>query len=893
MTSTSRRTGKISTAPRGEAGDHLGADRAVEADPFATGADEHRAAPGALDDRRGLQRRVARCDVVDVVGGVDLVADEVTDRLGDEDEAPPRQDGHGGAEPGGDLAAPGARGVDDRVGPDHLTRREPDARHVAGRVLLDPDDERAEARARTERAGAGDEGRRGEDGLHLEVLGIPDPARQVRGQVGLEPPEPRRIDRLGVHAGPALAVGERRERGQGRGRRGDDDAALLVELEGVAAQGLAQLDPEPTAQAHEVELVAGALVGQQEVALTAARRARARPVAVDEDDLPAGPGGIPGAGGADDPGTDDDDAVHGPPPSGRSRSAGGRVASNMLHTSAEDLLPTVGVSSPRLPHERPLVTTPPALSGHSVVAGRAVPGRAGSMHATSPATGAALEPAFTLLDQGQVAEAVGRAHEAFGAYRATSPTDRAAFLEAVADEIEAVGEALVARGMLETGLPEARLAGERGRTCGQLRMFAGVVRDGGHRGIRVDPALPERTPLPRPDLRLRQVPLGPVVVFGASNFPLAFSTAGGDTASALAAGCPVVVKAHPAHPGTAEIVAQAVATAAARTGMPDGVFALVHGVGTEVGLQLVTDPRVAAVGFTGSRGGGLALVAAAATRAVPIPVYAEMSSVNPVVVLPGALAGGPEATDALASGYLGSLTGSAGQLCTKPGLAFVPRGDAGDAFVAAVARQQADAVGTTMLTPGISEAYRAGVDRLTGSAAVETVVTGVTGDGPHAPAGVVASTDLSALADDATLTDEVFGAAGLVVRWDPQAADGTGALLETLAGLEGQLTATLRLDPTSGSDLGIARQLVEVLELRAGRLLVNGWPTGVEVTHAMVHGGPYPATSDARTTSVGSLAIERFQRPVCYQDLPVALLPTELEPDNPWGLPRLVDGRPA
>ena len=530
------------------------------------------------------------------------------------------------------------------------------------------------------------------------------------------------------------------------------------------------------------------------------------------------------------------------------------------------------------------------LLGHSIIAGEDVEGHAGSACAQAPATAIPLEPAFTFLDEAQVADAVTAAAGAFADYRATSPTERAAFLDAVAEEIQAAGDEIVERAVLESGLTTARLTGELGRTCGQLRMFASVVRAADHRGVRVDPALPDRSPLPRPDLRVRQVPLGPVVVFGASNFPLAFSTAGGDTASALAAGCPVVVKAHPAHPGTAELVARAVAGAAARTGMPAGVFSLIHGAGNEIGRQLVTDPRVKAVGFTGSRAGGLALVAAAAARAEPIPVYAEMSSVNPVVVLPGALSGLPEVARALAAGYLASLTGSAGQLCTKPGLLFLPTGPAGDAFLAAVASNQTDVPGTTMLTSGIRAAYELGVGRLTRAAGVSTIAAGTGGGTANAPASVVATTDLETFAADPELADEVFGAVGLVIRYDAADAEGVDRLRSTLAGLEGQLTATLRLDPTSEHDLRLARILLPVLEDRAGRVLVNGWPTGVEVTHAMVHGGPFPATSDSRTTSVGSPAIERFQRPVCYQDLPDALLPADLRSDNPWDVPRSIDG---
>ncbi len=483
--------------------------------------------------------------------------------------------------------------------------------------------------------------------------------------------------------------------------------------------------------------------------------------------------------------------------------------------------------------------------------------------------------AGTPTDKADVEAATTAAAEAFATYRATSPTQRADFLEAVADAIEADNDAIVEAAVAESHLPEARIAGEVGRTTGQLRMFAGVVRNGDHLGVRIDPALPDRAPLPRADIRQRQVPLGPVAVFGASNFPLAFSTAGGDTASALAAGCPVVVKGHPAHPRAGHLVAQAVTRAVAEAGLPGGVFSFLLGEGYELGQALVTDPRIKAVGFTGSRGGGLALVAAAATRPEPIPVYAEMSSINPVVVLPGALADGD--VQALATAYVGSLTLGAGQFCTNPGLVFLPSGEAGDAFVTAAGNAVAEATGATMLTPGIAEAYTSGSAALRDADGVRVVAQGSEG-GEHAPAPQV----VEATALRAPVTDEVFGASGVVVRYDDPAD-----LADSLAGLEGQLTATIHYSP---ADADAARQLLPVLEDRVGRILFNGWPTGVEVGHAMVHGGPYPATSDSRTTSVGSLAIERFQRPVAYQDVPAELLPEAVRDDNPWGLRRRIDG---
>ncbi len=518
---------------------------------------------------------------------------------------------------------------------------------------------------------------------------------------------------------------------------------------------------------------------------------------------------------------------------------------------------------------------------HSIIAGRAVPGTAGAMRATDPATGEPTGPVVTLLSAEQVASAVRAAHTAYRAYAATSPVDRAVFLRAAADEIDALGSGLVVRAVAESGLPTARLTGELGRTTGQLRLFATEAEKAAHRGVRVDPALPDRRPLPRPDLRVTQVPLGPVAVFGASNFPLAFSTAGGDTASALAAGCPVVVKAHPAHPVTSVLVAEAVARAAAATGMPPGVFSLVLAEGTAPGQQLVDDPRIKAVGFTGSRAGGLALLRRAQARPEPIPVYAEMSAINPVVVLAGALAADPEA---LAAAYVGSLTLGSGQFCTNPGLVFLPGGPGGDAFVAAAARQLTRTTGQTMLTAAIAERYAARSAALAELPGVAVVGTG-TADGAHAPAPRLVSVDTDVFTATPALAEEVFGAAGVIVRYDS-----VDDLVPVLAGLEGQLTATLH---ATEDDDPAALRLLPVLADRAGRVLWGGWPTGVEVTHAMVHGGPWPATSDPRTTSVGSLAVERFQRPVCFQSVPDRLLPPELQDANPWRVPRSVEGGPA
>lgn len=522
------------------------------------------------------------------------------------------------------------------------------------------------------------------------------------------------------------------------------------------------------------------------------------------------------------------------------------------------------------------------LTGDSIVAGRDVPGEGEPWQAVAAATGEPIGPHLRDASADQVAEAARLAAEAAREVRLLPAQRRAAFLDACAAGIEALGDGLLDLAAQETGLPLTRLAGERARTCGQLRMFADLVRGGGALGVRIDTALPERRPLPRPDLRLRHVPVGPVAVFGASNFPLAFSVAGGDTASALAAGCPVVAKAHPAHPGTCELVARAVTAAARDSGMPAGVFSLLVGRGTATGQALVRDPHIAAVGFTGSRAGGLALVAAAAARPQPIPVHAEMSSVNPVVVLPGALSGPAADPVGLADAYVASLTTGAGQFCTNPGLLLLPSGPAGDAVRTAVAATLTGTAGQVMLTPRIADAFTEGSQLWAAAPGVRVVARGVPGEGFYAPGPVVLECDAATYAARPELAGEVFGAAGLVVRWSD-----TGELLALLDGMEGQLTATVHGDD---ADLPTARQLLPVLEERAGRIVWNGWPTGVEVSHAMVHGGPWPATSSPGTTSVGTLAVARWLRPVCYQALPDALLPDELRAENPLRVPRLIDG---
>jgi NADP-dependent aldehyde dehydrogenase len=480
-------------------------------------------------------------------------------------------------------------------------------------------------------------------------------------------------------------------------------------------------------------------------------------------------------------------------------------------------------------------------------------------------TGDRLEPAFETTSAAEIARVCEAAGEAFDTYRNLPRETRARFLEAIADEIEAIGLALTERGMAETGLPRARLEGERGRTTGQLRLFAEVIRKEQDLALRFDPALPDRQP-PRPELRSRRIPVGPVAVFAASNFPLAFSVAGGDTASALAAGCPVVVKAHPAHPGVSRLVADAVKAAAVATGVPDAVFSVIYEAGYEGGLTLVGHPAIKAVGFTGSRRGGLALIDAAARRDEPIPVFAEMSSINPVILLPGALA---ERAATIGQGFAAALTLGAGQFCTNPGLVIVVR-EAGatdvETFLSSAANALSETATAPMLTSGIRTAYADGLQALGAHPEVTQVLNR---DEPQARLAGPAlfTTSAAAFREHPGLHNEIFGAAALVVE-----CTDIRELTAVLEILEGQLTAAVHFAET---DHDAVRALTPVLERKAGRLVANGFGTGVEVSTAMVHGGPWPATSDSRTSSVGTYAIERFLRPVCYQGFPLGLLPDD------------------
>ena len=491
-------------------------------------------------------------------------------------------------------------------------------------------------------------------------------------------------------------------------------------------------------------------------------------------------------------------------------------------------------------------------------------------------TGESLPTEFFVATKEEVDAACDSANEAYGEYKKTSNEARAQFLELIAEGIEALGDSLIERCAAETALPTMRLEGERARTCGQLRMFANVVREGSWRDVRIEQALPDREPIPRPDLRRMLVPIGPVAVFGASNFPLAFSVAGGDTASALAAGCPVVVKAHPAHPGTSEMVARAIIKAAVCAGMPDGVFSMVHGH-VSTGEWLVQNHFIQAVGFTGSQHAGRSLYDLAASRSNPIPVFAEMGSVNPVFILPGALS---ERSEPLAEGLAASVCLGAGQFCTNPGLVIAMRSDEQDEFVNRLAESVAKVSPGPMLTRGILTNYQAGLGRLKSHPAVyaESEVREM----GESVGGCVFSTDANSFLFDEVLSAEVFGPSTLVVN-----CNSAEEMCEVAANIEGQLTATIHHGAGDGA---LTKRLTECLLDKVGRLLYNGFPTGVEVGHAMQHGGPYPASSDSRFTSVGSAAIFRWLRPVCYQNAPQELLPPELMKSNPLGILRQVNG---
>ncbi len=522
------------------------------------------------------------------------------------------------------------------------------------------------------------------------------------------------------------------------------------------------------------------------------------------------------------------------------------------------------------------------FSGKSLIGFREASGNGDSFSAWNPATGQKIEPTFYAATTKETDDAVNLAGAAFPAYSRISSTARAAFLRHIASRIEAITEELVERAHLETALPKPRLTSETGRTCNQLRLFASVVEEGSWVGARIDRADPDRKPLAKPDVRSMLYPIGPVIVFGASNFPLAFSFAGGDTASALAAGNPVIFKAHPAHPSTSELVARAIIESIREEDLPDGVFSLLFDSGNAVGAQLVQHPLVRAGGFTGSTAGGRALMNLAAARPEPIPFYAEMGSTNPVFLLPGALASrGKE----IAGQLHGSFTLGSGQFCTKPGLIFVPQSNEATAFVNEFQGKSAQSQNFTLLTVGISTAYRREIEhrrKLAGGVAVLAEGEQPGAEPAFLAGAVVFQTDAQTFLANPDLSAEVFGPSTLLVE-----CANRDQITNAAQNLGGHLTATIH---GTEKDLEDFADLVEILKSKVGRIVFNGYPTGVEVNHAMVHGGPYPASSDSRTTSVGTMAILRFARPVCYQNFPNPALPDALKNANPRRILRMVDG---
>ncbi|ADU72839.1 aldehyde dehydrogenase (NADP(+)) [Pantoea sp. At-9b] len=516
------------------------------------------------------------------------------------------------------------------------------------------------------------------------------------------------------------------------------------------------------------------------------------------------------------------------------------------------------------------------LMGKNYIGGERSSQHAPELCSVDAHSGEALPYRFSQASHQEAEQACLAAERAFAPYQALPSEQRASFLDAIADELDALNDDFIHLVMRETALPEGRIRGERARTSGQMRLFASVLRRGDYLGVRIDTALPDRQPLARPDLRQLKVGVGPVAVFGASNFPLAFSTAGGDTAAALAAGCPVVVKAHSGHMATAECVADAIMRAAEKTAMPAGVFNMIYG--GSIGQVLVRHPAIQAVGFTGSLKGGRALCDIAAARPQPIPVFAEMSSINPMILLPGALA---VRSERIARELTDSVVAGCGQFCTNPGLIIGIASPQFSAFLAMMAENIRTSPAQTMLNRGVLSSYEHGLTQLHQHSGIRHLA-GAVQQGHQAVPQLFAADASLLIAGDDLLQEEVFGPVTIAVTVRDEAE-----LQAALQGVRGQLTTTLLAEP---QDVQQFAHLVPLLQRKAGRLLFNGYPTGVEVSDAMVHGGPYPATSDARGTSVGTLAIDRFLRPVCYQNYPVELLPDALKPDNPLHLLRLVNG---
>jgi 2,5-dioxopentanoate dehydrogenase len=520
------------------------------------------------------------------------------------------------------------------------------------------------------------------------------------------------------------------------------------------------------------------------------------------------------------------------------------------------------------------------LAGRSLIGFREGTGVGEAMYATNPTTGERLQPGFIPATAEEVDLAARLAAEAFEAYRRVSGRDRGAFLRTIAAKIESIAGDVIERAAQETALPPARLQGETARTCAQLRLFAQVAEEGSWVQARIDRAVPDRKPAPKPDIRSMLRPLGPVVVFGASNFPMAFSVAGGDTASALAGGNTVIVKAHAAHPGTSELVGRAVQESVRECGLPEGVFSLLFGSGPQIGTALMKHPLVKAGGFTGSRAAGRTLMDVAASRPEPIPFYAEMSSTNPVFILPGALR---ERGENIATGLHGSFTLGAGQFCTKPGMVFLPQGSDAVAFARKLQQLVEASTPFHLLTKAIHSSYDSSVATRKNDASVKLVAEGppVATDASFAVRSALFETDAGSFLLS-KLDAEIFGPTTLLVQHSSR-----DQVLAIARSLEGHLTATIH---GTEQDLREFADLIAILENKVGRLVFNGFPTGVEVTHAMVHGGPYPSTSDGRSTSVGSQAIFRFARLVCYQGFPDSALPDALKDGNPLGIWRMLDG---
>ncbi len=520
------------------------------------------------------------------------------------------------------------------------------------------------------------------------------------------------------------------------------------------------------------------------------------------------------------------------------------------------------------------------LSGRSLIGFREGQGSGKPLYATDPTTGQQLHPGFIPATEDEVNLAAKLAAEAFETYRHTSGKERGAFLRTIAAKIESITGEIVERAGQETALPAARLQSETARTCGQLRLFAHIAEEGSWVNARIDHADAARKPLPKPDIRSMLLPLGPVVVFGASNFPLAFSVAGGDTASALAGGNTVIVKAHAAHPGTSELVGRAVQESVRECGLPEGVFSVLFGSGSQIGVALMKHPLVRAGGFTGSRTAGRILMDVAASRPEPIPFYAEMSSTNPVFLLPGALR---ERAENIAAGLHGSFTLGAGQFCTKPGMVFLAQDSEAERFTRKLRELVEASTPFHLLTHAIHSSYDSAISARKAHYGVEAVAEGrsVSSTGFAANAALFETDAQSFLGSE--LEAEIFGPTTLLVR-----NANRDQMLAIARSLEGHLTATIH---GTEEDLREFADLIAILETKVGRLVFNGFPTGVEVTHAMVHGGPYPSTSDGRSTSVGSQAIFRFTRLVCYQGFPESALPDQLKSANPLGIWRMVDGQ--